>query len=306
MSGRSPFGQHQQGHLYGYPHIPYTFVPGYLRFQPTYSTLDASTDLSHHLASPQPRSPLQAIQHGQGGSSGKQSWESFYTLPKRTPVKISKPEETTPLQAMVNPTTSSHPTSGMGTASTVPSKPTSDSASSMPIDIIIRPQPHNVGSMQALSSLNPLLLSSLFSSSPEMTPTITSAPPESDFSLKAKAAVDDDTWFTFSPKVPQPEARSETTPVLPLADLPDRHKDMEPENTSSETDREPIFMRTLIGDGFWAVLALYVERDFDTLQNQFKGLEGRLISDYRDKTPQQLGELVAEAIKDEKKELMEQ
>lgn len=139
-----------------------------------------------------------------------------------------------------------------------------------------------------------------------MTPTITSAPPESDFSLKAKAAVDDDTWFTFSPKVPQPEARSETTPVLPLADLPDRHKDMEPENTSSETDREPIFMRTPIGDGFWAVLALYVERDFDTLQNRFKGLEGRFISDYRDKTPQQLGELVAEAIKDEKKELMEQ
>lgn len=176
----------------------------------------------------------------------------------------------------------------------------------MPIDIIIRPQPHNVGSMQALSSPNPLLSSSAFFSSPEMTPAITLVSPEPDFSLKAKAAVDDDTWVTFSSKVPQPEARAETTPVQPLADLQDGDKDMGPENTSSEADREPIFMRTPIGDGFWAVLALYVERDFDALQNRFSDLEGRLISDYRDKTPQQLGELVAEAVKDEMEELMEQ
>jgi len=139
-----------------------------------------------------------------------------------------------------------------------------------------------------------------------MTPAIISVPLASDFSLKAKAAVDDDTWFTFSPKVPLPKARVETTPNQPGARLQDRNKDMGPEKTSTEIDRKPILMRTPIGDGFWAVLALCVERDFDAVQSRFSDLEGRLISDYRDKSPQQLGELVAEAVKDEKEELMEQ
>lgn len=124
--------------------------------------------------------------------------------------------------------------------------------------------------------------------------------------IRAWCSFDDKTWFTFSPKVPQPEARAETTPDQPGARLQDRDKDMEPGKTSSKTDREPILMRTPIGDGFWAVLALCVERDFDAVQNRFSDLEGRLISDYRDKTPKQLGEMVAEAVKDEKEELMEQ
>ncbi|KAF9335989.1 hypothetical protein BG006_010044 [Podila minutissima] len=358
MTGRPPSGQQQLTPLHGYPHVPYTFVPGYLRFQPAfrpapaYASFPVAANFPPYSASSQPQSPMQAIQHGQEGPPGEKSLEPFYTLPKITPVKISKPEEPRPSQAMRHAIASSHTTSSMKTTSADKSRPTattstasilqeldqpvrssrlnplapsfdasthllsppsmgtSASVSNVPTASIIHHQPCIFDSMQVLPGSDLVLSSSVYFSSLETTPAVmrsSSIPPESNLSLKAKAeSIDDDNvWISFDPGVPQPGARAETITVQqPEALLQDQDQGTGLEKTL-ETDHEPLLLRTAIGDGFWAVLALYVERDVDVAQSRFSDLEGRLISDYRDHTPQELGELVAETIKDEK-EMMEQ
>ncbi|KAG0025310.1 hypothetical protein BGZ81_007249 [Podila clonocystis] len=258
MTGRLPSGQNQQT-----PYMPAC------RPAPAYASVSAAATFPHHSA----------IQHGQEGPLGEKSWEAFYTLPKRTPVNISKPEESSPSQAMELPTPSSHTTSDLNTASVV------------------------------LPCSNPVLSSSVFLSSPEMTPTIMSSastPPESDFSHKIKAeSVDSKNGLvTFDPTEHQPGATDATTVQQPDAFPKDQDQNSSLEKIS-ETNHEPFLLRAPIGDGFWAVLALYVERDLEAAQNRFSDLEGRLISNYRNHTPQELGELVGETVKDEKEEIMD-
>ncbi|KAG0036539.1 hypothetical protein BGZ82_004073 [Podila clonocystis] len=190
-----------------------------------------------------------------------------------------------------------------------PSMGTSDSVSNMPTTTIIRPQSHIYDAVQVLPYSNPVLSSTVFLSSPEMTPTImssTSNPPELDFSLKVKveSADSNNGLITFDPTEHQPGATEETTVQQPDAFPQDQDQDSGLEKIL-ETDREPFLLRTPIGDGFWAVLALCVERDLEAAQSRFSDLEGRLISDYRNHTPQELGELVAGTVKDEKEEMID-
>ncbi|KAG0336308.1 hypothetical protein BG000_006725 [Podila horticola] len=197
-------------------------------------------------------------------------------------------------------------------ASAHPSSPpamvTSDSVSNMRSTTIIHSQPRIFDSMQVLPDSNPVLPSSVIFST-EVTPPLRALlqSPQNQTSLSRLRPNLLTTTTDGSPLTPESLS-------LELALRRPMFSSLTPSSkTKTRVEVSRKHQRRIVSPSFcarpsvtvWAVLALYVERDIDSALSRFSGLEGRLISDYRDHTPRELGELVAETVKDEKEEMTE-
>ncbi|KAF9391795.1 hypothetical protein CPB97_005432 [Podila verticillata] len=74
-------------------------------------------------------------------------------------------------------------------------------------------------------------------------------------------------------------------------------------NTKDDDDEDPVLLQYLVGDGCFATISVYVERDAKAAARRLLPANARRMTDYKEVTPERLGRLVAETVANEKQRL---